>query len=152
MNVGNHLPDRLIQQHRLTIGHLNSQISAEDVRHHGIRAKSPPGGGYGSLFAITAQYCNLATVDLPGKNKPAGSHEAGNNSPVFSNVFLAVTNAEADIQTGKWRLAVPGVAGEDAVIDPATGGQISKLIKRYAVLSGKYHPVSPARAIPVFFR
>jgi hypothetical protein len=152
MNVGNHLPDGLIQQYRLTIGHLNGQISAADVRHHGIRAKGPPGGGYGAFFAITAQYRNLATMDLPGENKPAGSHEAGNDSPVSGNIFLAITNAEADIQTGKGRLAMPGVAGEDAVIDPATGGQICKLIKRYAVLSAKYHPVSPAGAIPVFFQ
>jgi hypothetical protein len=91
-------------------------------------------------------------MDLPGENKSAGSHAAGDGSPVCDNIFLAVTNAEADIQTGKGWLATPAVAGKDTVIDPAAGGQICKPIKRYAVLSGKYHPVSPADAIPVFFQ
>ena len=84
-------------------------------------------------------------MDLPGENKPACSHEAGDDTPVCGNIFLGITNTEADIQTCKGRLAISGVAGKDPVIDPATGGQIFKLIKRYAVLSRKYHLISPSR-------
>jgi hypothetical protein len=91
-------------------------------------------------------------MDLPGENEPACFHEAGDNRPVCGNILLTITNAEAHIQTGKGRLAFPGVAGKDPVIDPAAGDQIFKLVKRYAVLSCKYHPVSPAGAIPGFFQ
>jgi hypothetical protein len=90
-------------------------------------------------------------MNLPGENKPTCSHEAGDDIPVFGNIFLGITHTEADIQTCKGRLAVPGVAGKNPVIDPAAGSQIAKLIRRYAVLSRKYHLISPARAIPGFF-
>jgi hypothetical protein len=152
MYVGNHPSGGLIQKHCLTIGNLNDYISTEDVRHHGIRGKGPIGGGYASLFAITAQHCNLATMDLPGKNKLACSHETGDDTPVFGNIFLGITNTEADIQTGKGRWATPAIVGKNPVIDPTTGGQIAELIKRYAVLSRKYHLINPARAIPGFFQ
>jgi hypothetical protein len=91
-------------------------------------------------------------MNLPGEYKPTCSHEAGDDTPVFGNIFLGITNTETDIQTCKGGWATPGVAGKDPVIDPATGGQIAKLIKRYAVLSRKYHLISPARAIPGFFQ
>jgi hypothetical protein len=152
MDVGNHPPRGLIQQHRLTVGYLNDKISFKDVRHHGIPCNGSAGGGYTSLFAITAQHCNLATMDLPDENKPACSHETGDDTPVFGNIFLSITNTEADIQTCKGRLAKSGVAGKDPVFDPATGSQIFKLIKRYAVLSRKYHLINPAGAIPGFFQ
>lgn len=152
MYVGNHPPGGLIQQHRLTIGNLNDKISAENIRHHAIRGNGPAGGGYASLFAITAQQCNIATMDLPGENKPACSHEAGDDTAVLGNIYMAITNTQADIQTCKGRGAIPAVAGKNPVIDPATGGQIFKLIRRYAVLSRQYHLVSPAGAIPGFYQ
>ena len=129
-----------------------TRFLADDVRHHGIRGNGPAGGGSAFLFAITAQHCNLATMDLAGKNKSASSHEAGDDPPVCGNIFLAVPNTEADIQTCKGRLAIPGVAGKDPMIDPAAGGQIFKLIKRYIVLGRQYHRVSSAGPIPGFFQ
>jgi len=89
---------------------------------------------------------------LPRENKPASPHEAGDDTPVLGNIFLAVTNTEADIQTCKGRLAISGVAGKDPVSDSAASEQIFKLIRRYAALSRKYHPISPADAVPGFFQ
>ena len=142
----------VIQQHRLTVGNLNDYIFPAGVRHHGIRSKGPAGNGCSSLFAIMAQDCNFATMNLPGENKLVCSHHTGDDTPVCGNIFLGIANTETNIQTCKGRLTVPGVAGKDPVIDPAVAGQIFKLVKRYAVLSRKYHLISPAGAIPGFFQ
>jgi hypothetical protein len=91
-------------------------------------------------------------VDLSGENKLICSHEARDDTPVFGNIFLGITNTHSDIQTCKRRLAMPAVASKDPMIDSAAGSQILKLIRRYAVLSHKYHLISPAGAISGFFQ
>jgi hypothetical protein len=97
MYVANHPPGGLIQEHRLTVGNLNDQILSVKVRYHGIRGNGLTGGGFISLFTITAQHRNLATMDLPDENKSARCHGVGDDTPVCGYIFSGITDIVTDI-------------------------------------------------------
>ena len=72
------------------------------------------------------KFFSLTAMDLPGKHELARTHEAGHDRPVLDNIFMAITDAETDIQTIEGRWTISGMAGKDPVIDPTASGQISK--------------------------
>jgi hypothetical protein len=99
MYVGNHPSGGLIQEHCLTVGNLNDKILSLKVRYHGIRGYRLTGGGGGfiSLFTITAQHRNLATMNLPDENKSARCHAVGDDTTVRRYIFAGITDTIADI-------------------------------------------------------
>ena len=97
MYVGNHPSGGLIKEHRLTIGDLNDEILPVKVCHQGIRDNGPTGSGVISLFTITAQHRNLATVDLPDENKSARCHDVGDDTPVCRYIFPGIADTIAYI-------------------------------------------------------
>jgi hypothetical protein len=99
MCVGNHPSGGVIQEHCLTVGNLNDKILSVKVRYHGIGGNRLAGGGGGftSLFMMAAQHRNLATMNLPDKNKSAGCHAVGDDTPVRRHIFSGITDTVADI-------------------------------------------------------